>query len=144
MPKLQIKMPTDFLEKMSRLNENFDKVAPKVLEAGAKPLKEKAKSNLISVVGKNTKYKSRSTGASAESIGITPAKQDKDGNWDIKIGIGKSFDSAGTSNALKAMVLEYGKSGQVPKPWLKPAVSSTKKECIEVMKETLDEEIRKV
>ena len=142
MGRLNIRMPDDFLVKLSRLNENADKIAVKVLEAGAKPLKEKAVSNLKAVVGKNTKYKSRSKGDLAESIGITTAKQDKDGNWNIKVGIGDSKDSKGVSNALKASVLEYGKSGQPPKPWLKTATSSSKKECIEVMKSELDKEIR--
>ena len=144
MAKIKIAMPNSFLEKLSRLNDNFDKVAPKVLEAGAKPLKDKAKSNLVSVIGKGTKYESVSTGALAESIGVTTAKQDKDSNWNIKVGIGKSVDSKGTSNALKAMVLEYGKSGQPPKPWLKPAVTSTKKECIKIMIATLDDEVRNI
>jgi hypothetical protein len=51
--------------------------------------------------------------------------------------------SDGDSNAKIANILEYGKSGQPPKPFLKPARSSGRKSCIEVMKAKLDEELKK-
>jgi len=40
-----------------------------------------------------------------------------------------------------AGVLEYGKSGQPPKPFLKPAKSASKKSCIEAMKAKLESEV---
>ena len=119
--KVDIKMPDEFLEKLSGLGARFDEIAPKVLEAGVEPLLNKAKTNLAGAIGRNTKNKSNSTGALLASLGVTPARQDRNGDWDIKVGIGKSKDSTGVSNALKGMVLEYGKHGQPPKPWLKPA-----------------------
>ena len=62
MAKVDFKMPEDFLLKVSRLAEKTDEIVPKVLEAGAEVVYDKVKSNLASVVGKNTKVKSRSTG----------------------------------------------------------------------------------
>ena len=141
MAKVDIKMPDDFLEKLSKLNERFDDIVPRILEAGAEPVINKARANLREVVGKGTKYKSRSTGELVSSLGVTPAKQDREGNWDIKVGIGNSKDSKGVSNALKAMVIEYGKSGQPGKPWLKRTKSSTRKTCIAEMKAKLEKEI---
>lgn len=141
MAKVDMKMPEDFLEKISKLNDRFDEIAPKVLEAGAEPVIANARSNLSEVIGKGTKYKSRSTGELMASLGVTPAKQNRDGNWDIKVGIGNSKDSKGVSNALKAMVIEYGKSGQPAKPWLKRTKSSSRKDCINEMKAKLEKEL---
>jgi hypothetical protein len=50
----------------------------------------------------------------------------------------------GESNAKIANIIEYGKSGQLPKPFLKPARTSSRKACIERMKRKLDEEIGKI
>lgn len=139
--KVDVKLPDEFLEKLSKLNERFDDIVPNVLEAGAEPLIQKARTNLESVVGSGTKYKSRATGELVASLGVTPAKQNSDGNWNIKVGIGDRKDSEGVSNAFKGMVLEYGKSGQPPKPWLKPAKSASKKACIDAMKAKLESEL---
>ena len=38
MAKVQIKMPEDFLLKLSRLGDKTDEILPKVLEAGGVPL----------------------------------------------------------------------------------------------------------
>ena len=111
------------------------------MEAGAEPVIAKARANLSEVIGKGTKYKSRSTGELMASLGVTPAKQNRDGNWDIKVGVGNSKDSKGVSNALKAMVIEYGKSGQPAKPWLKRTKSSSRKDCINEMKAKLEREL---
>lgn len=48
--------------------------------------------------------------------------------------------SDGGSNAKIANILEYGKYGQPPKPFLKPARSQSKNACIETMKAKLQEE----
>jgi hypothetical protein len=50
----------------------------------------------------------------------------------------------GESNAKIANILEYGKSGQPPKPFLKPAKTASRNACIEAMKKKLDEEINKL
>ncbi|HRR37239.1 MAG TPA: HK97 gp10 family phage protein, partial [Clostridia bacterium] len=62
---------------------------------------------------------------------------------DVKIGF-KEPRSDGESNAKIANILEYGKHGQPPKPFLKPAKSKSKDSCIRAMKEKLEEEISKI
>ncbi len=140
MAKSQIKMPEEFLLKVSRLADQTDVIIPKVLEAGGEVVLSKVKSNLSSVVGSGTKEKSRSTGELERSLGLSPAKQNWDGNWDVKIGFAESR-SDGDSNAKIANILEYGKSGQPPKPFLKPARTQSKSACIETMKSKLQEEV---
>jgi len=66
------------------------------------------------------------------------------GNWNIRMGVPISKDRKGVSNALKAAVLEYGKHGQMPRPWLKKTKTASRKACIEVMKNTLDKEIESI
>ena len=61
----------------------------------------------------------------------------------IKIGFSEPRTN-GESNAKIASVIEYGKSGQPPKPFMKPAKSASRKECMTVMINMLDEEVRSI
>jgi HK97 gp10 family phage protein len=137
------KMPEDFLLKVSTLANKTDEIIPRVLEVGGKVVRDKVKSNLQEVVGKDLKSKSRSTGELIKALGVTPAGIDKKGNHDVKVGFDEPR-SDGKSNAKLANILEYGKSGQPPKPFLKPAKSSSRKACIEAMTKKLDEEISRL
>jgi HK97 gp10 family phage protein len=141
MAKVQIKLPTEFEERLSRLGEQTDTIIPKVLEAGGEVVLAKVKSNLSSVVGRGTKEESRSTGELERSLGLSPAKQKRDGSgWDVKIGF-RDPRSDGTSNAKIANVLEYGRHGQTPKPFLKPAKSASKNDCVAAMKSKFESEV---
>ena len=74
MAKVDIKMPEEFLQRVSRLGSNFDPVAERVLEAGGEIVLAKAQSNLSSVVGNGTKYESRSTGELESALGLSSVK----------------------------------------------------------------------
>lgn len=143
MARCDIKMPEEFLLKISRLGEKTDEIVPRVLQAGAQVVEAKIKSNLQAVIGKNTKYKSRSTGQLVSALGISSAKMDRDGNYNVKIGFAEPRSDGG-SNAMIANVLEYGKSGQPPKPFLKPAKSASKAAAINAMVEKLNQEVEKL
>ncbi len=143
MPKIDIKMPEEFLLKVSKLVEKTDEIIPKVLEAGGSVVLPKVKSNLQAVIGNDTKYKSRSTGELVEALGVTSAKQDRDGNFNVKIGFAEPRKD-GESNAKVASILEYGKSGQPAKPFLKPAKSASRKPCIAAMTAALEKEIENI
>ena len=135
-----MKMPEDFLLKISKLGDKTDEIIPKVLEAGGKVVKEKVKSNLQSIIGTNIKDESRSTGELVSALGVSPALIDKNGNSNVKVGFSEPR-SDGKSNSMIAGVLEYGKSGQPPKPFLKPAKSASRKACINAMIEAFDKEV---
>jgi len=136
-------MPEDFLLKVSRLGEKTDEIIPRVLKAGGDVVEKKVKSNLQSVIGKNTKEKSRSTGELVKALGVTSAKQDKDGNFNVKVGFSEPRPD-GNTNAMIASVLEYGKQGQPPKPFLKSALTASKKTCIEAMAKALEQEVENI
>ena len=143
MAKVDIKMPDEFLLKVSKLGSDFDPVAEKVLKAGGEVVFKRTKSNLSAVLGKGTKHESRSTGELEKALGVTSVRLDRNGNHNIKIGFSEPRPD-GESNAKIANILEYGKHGQPAKPFLKPARSASKSECISVMKSTFEEEVKKL
>ena len=143
MAKAEVKMPEELLTKLSRLGEQTDEIAALALKAGGDVVLDKVRSNLEASIGNGTKYDSRSTGELIDSLGMTPVKIDRNGNSNIKIGFSEPR-SDGKSNAMLATVLEYGKSGQPPKPFMKPAQTQSKKECQRVMKEVLEREVSKL
>ena len=143
MAKVQAKLPEEFLQKLSRLGDRTDEISGRVLEAGGEVVLSKVKSNLSSVVGQGTTYEPRSTGELERSIGLSPVKLDRNGNYNIKIGFSEPRSNGG-SNAKLANIIEYGKHGQPAKPFLKPAKSATKSACIEKMKQKFQEEVDNV
>ena len=142
MAKVDIKMPDEFLERISRLGKDFDAVAESVLEAGGEVVLAKAQGNLSGVVGRGTKYDSRSTGELAGAMGLSPAKLDRSGNHNVKIGFAEPRSDGG-SNAKLANILEYGRHGQPAKPFLKPAKTQSKSAAISAMQQKFEEEVEK-
>ena len=140
MAKADVKMPDEFLSRISRLGAQTDSIAEKVLQAGGEVALAKVKSNLKSVVGSGIKSKSRSTGELERPLGLSPVMVDKSGNHDIKVGFSEPRTDGG-SNAKIANILEYGTSGQSAKPFLKPAKSAVKKQCVEAMKSAFEKEV---
>ena len=143
MAKATFQMPEDFLLKLSRLQDRTDDIIPRVLKAGGEVVEAKIKNNLQSVIGKGTKEESRSTGELVSALGVSSAKQDRDGNFNVKVGFSEPRPD-GKSNAMVAGVLEYGKHGQPPKPFLKPAKSASKKACVDAMATAFEEEVQNI
>lgn len=143
MAKCTVKLPEELLAKLSKLGSNCDAVAERVLKAGSDVVLSKVKSNLSAVIGSGVKFDKRSTGELEHSLGVTPVKVDKEGNHNVKIGFSEPR-SDGESNAKIATIIEYGKSGQPPKPFMKPAKSATKAACVSAMKRKLEEEVEKL
>ncbi|MGN0477729.1 MAG: HK97-gp10 family putative phage morphogenesis protein [Ruminococcus sp.] len=141
MAKVQMMMPDDFLKRLSKLEKHTDEITEAVLKEGAKVVLSNFKSSLNEVIGKDLKYKSRSTGLLVSSLGISKPLMDRNGNFDIKIGFAEPRDG-NESNAKIATVIEYGKQGQPPKPFLKPAKTSSKKACVKAMVDTFEQEVK--
>ena len=142
MAKAEIKMPDDFLERVSKLADRTDDIVPRVLDAGGKVMLAKVKGNLQAVIGK-TKYPSRTTGKLVGALGVSGARMDRDGNYNVKVGFSEPR-SDGESNAKIANIIEHGKHGQPAKPFLKPAKSAVEDACIDAMKSKLEEEINQI
>ena len=139
---MTLKLPDDLADRLSDLQKRSDTLVKKALEEGSKVVLKQAQSNLNSVVGKGTKYDSRATGELERSLGLSPVKENGAGR-DIKVGFSEPH-SGGVSNAMLAALLEYGKHGQPAKPFLKPAKTASRQECIDAMTKALDEEVEKL
>ena len=136
-------LPENFLKSISSLERNTDDITEKVLNEGAKVVLKYFKENLHSVIGKDLKYKSRSTGKLVSSLGISKPLMDRNGNFNIKIGFAEPRDG-NESNAKIATVIEYGKQGQPPKPFLKQTKKRSKKPAQEAMIKKFEEETKKL
>ncbi len=135
MARVSIRLPVDFEKRLSRLADKTDEIIPKVLEAGGEVVLAKVRSNLQSVLSPNA------TGELERSLGLSPAKQKRDGSgWDIKAGFNEPR-SDGESNAKIANIIEYGKYNQPARPFLKPARSASRKAAIEAMTEKFNTEV---
>ena len=143
MAKCTVQMPDDFLSKISRLGEKTDDIIPRVLDAGAKIVEGKVRSNLSAVIGSGTKEESRSTGQLLNALGTSKALQDSNGDFNVKVGFAENRND-GVSNAMLANIIEYGKHGQPPKPFLKKAKSQSKKACVQAMIDKLESEVEKI
>ena len=139
MAKVTIKMPTTLMDQLAKAAEKTDAAIPKALEAGGKVVYEKMQANLHAAIGRGTKYKSRSTGKLLGALGVSPVKVNDEGNYDVKVGFDENRGDA--NNAMLANLLEYGKHGQPPKPFLKRTKSSSQTPCIEAMQSVLKEEL---
>ena len=142
MAKVSIKLPDEFLKKLSSLGERTDEVAKKALTEGGEIILARTRANLIGVIGKNLKGESRSTGQLVSSLGLSPVMVDRNGNYNIKIGFDEYRDD-GSSNAGVANIIEYGKHGQPAKPFLAPAKRQVGNQALERMKQVIEEEITK-
>ena len=143
MAKMTAKMPDALIAKLTRLGSKTDEVCEKALKAGAEVAEKAVSSNLSAVIGKGTKYDSRSTGQLEKALGVSPVKVDAKGNYDIKVGFAEPRSDGG-SNAKIANILEYGKHGQPPKPFLKPAKSKARRQIMAAMTDTLEREMNDI
>ena len=143
MAKAEMKMPEDFLLKISKLGSNFDSVADTVLQAGGEVVLKKVKSNHLIRYRQRDKVQIPHHGELEGALGLSPSKLNRDGNHDIKVGFAEPRSDGG-SNAKLANILEYGKHGQPAKPFLKPAKTASRQECIDAMTKALDEEVEKL
>ena len=143
MAKATMKMPDDFMRKISTLGNKTDEVMKNVLESGAEVVQSTVRTNLSTAIGTGTKLPSKSTGQLEQALGVTPVLIDKDGNSNIKIGFAENR-SDGESNAKIANMLEYGTSKMQAKPFLAPAKSKSRIPCKKAMIQKLEEEINRV
>lgn len=83
MAKVQMLMPDDFLEKLSKLGKKTDEITKEVLKAGGEVALAKVKSNLDAVIGRGLTRDSRSTGELQKALGVSPPLLDRNGNYNV-------------------------------------------------------------
>lgn len=129
MAKFDVTPPDELMTALSKMGD-IDKIAPRMLEAGILPVESSASK------GAN-RY--RRTGQMADSVVKNKPKKGKDG-WGCSVTFKGKDKKTGVRNAQKAFVIEYGKSGQSPQPFVRPAVISAEKEAVQSMQEVFEYE----
>lgn len=141
MAKMDITAPTSFEDAIIRLAGNAPRVLDKACEAGAEVLEKEVRKKLSSAIGSNNVRESESTGQLLKALGTTPAKTDKSGVHNAKVGFAENRRD-GVSNAKIATVLEYGGVHQKPRAFFAPAKKSAKKKVIDTMQKVLEEGLK--
>lgn len=139
MARMTFKAGDEYALKLSRLGKATDEVAKKAIYKGAGVVTDAVRKNLRRVLSES-KY---STGDLEESLGITPIDQDKDGNYNAKVGF-DGYDQKGVPNQLKARVIESGSSKVQKRPFVRPALKESKKEAVRAMEKAVDEETKRI
>ena len=137
MARMAFKAGDEYVLRLSRYAANSDEISKKAIYAASKIVADKIKDNLEGVLSPYA------TGELAQSFGIAAIDQDKDGNWNTKLGF-DGYDSNKVPNQLKARVLESGSSQQPKRPFVRPAVNATKYQAQLEMAQIIDDEIKKI
>ena len=149
-----IRFDDDFSKKLAALGNRTDEILGKAMTAGAEAALPIARAELQGAISGDTKGSSRSTGELVDSLGISPVMVDNKGVTNVKIGFSeprrhqyaakKKRSYYTVTNAMIANVLEYGKSGQPPRPWLKRAKTKAAKVFRAKAQEIIDKEVEKL
>ena len=144
----------DFSKKLAALGSHTDEILEKAMSAGAEAALPIVRAELQSAIGGDTKVQSRSTGELVDSLGISPVMVNNNGITNVKIGFSeprrhqyaakKKRSYYTVTNAMIANVLEYGKHGQPPRPWLKRAKTQATKVFRAKAQEIIDKEVEKL
>lgn len=138
MAKITFNLGEDYALRLSALADRSDATAKRAIYEAAGIVADRIRANLNANLAGST----QSTGALADSLGVTSVSLDRNGNWNAKIGF-DGYDEKGVPNQLKARVMESGSSKVKKRPFVRPAVNATKKAAVEAMQKVIDEEIEK-
>lgn len=155
MAKLEFSYPVQFEQLLKKLSgDQLRTVCEKAVTAAGKVMLTEAKKQLKSVIGTNPsterdkRHGSRSTGELVESIGVSPCFQNRKGEFNVKVGFKEPRQHKTTAkeqtNAEIANVLEHGRHGQPPRPFMKKAKNKAKKAALEEMERVFTEEVDKL
>lgn len=141
MADLGFNIPDDYLSDL--LDNNFDELAPEMLNEVIPTLETSIKRHLTGVIHGGT-------GELAGSVAVTRPKKTKTDAWIGNVyikGKSKNYYYGSTthsrkyavSNALKAIWLNYGNAHQGARPWLTPAVMSCQTEILDKLQKKWEE-----
>lgn len=159
MARYAFKAGEEWARKLSRLSANQREVAGKAIYAGAKVVADKIKSNIESLPEESFRYLHNGDKFSGvpkeqkkdlkESFGVARIDVDANGDYNTKLG----FDGYGSQpskkypqglpNQLLARAIESGSSVREKHPFVRPAVTATKRTAQAEMARVVDEEIKK-
>ena len=137
MARITFKAGDDYMLRLLKTANRSEAIMKEAIHEGAHILTDEIRANLE----KNLAGSTQSTGALAESLGITKIQKDETGFWNAKIGF-DGYDEKGVPNQLKARVMESGSSTVRKRPFVRPAVNAKRKEVEAAMERVIMEEIK--
>lgn len=159
MAKMIISAELDnFINELERFANDEPDIAKEVVNAGAQPVADRIRETLYKLQEEPFHRLSESEEFSAvplrqkndllNSMGITPADVDKEGNTNVKIGFDgygklktKKYPN-GVPNALLARAIESGSSVRKKTPFVRPAVNKSRNAAIAEMDKVLNEKVK--
>lgn len=160
MAKATVLKDASIADQLQKLSGRTEEVAKKAIYAGAKILTDEIRSNLENLPEDQFRYLQEGEKFNGvpkdqkkdleESLGVTPIKRDKHGDWNAKIGFDGygSFPTKkypkGVPNNILARSIESGSSVRQKTPFVRPAIRKKKKEVLAAMQTVVDEEISKM
>ena len=115
--------------------QNDKSAAERILNAGLEVAEKQVRTELQRV------QSDEATGQLLNSLGTTPIKMDRNGNWNGKVGF-HGYDKNGVPNQLKARVMESGTSKRKKRPFIRPALNKCRQAAEEAMIKAGEEIIR--
>lgn len=154
MATITFKNGDEYMIRLERLSDQSEEIIKKAIYPAADLVTNKIRENLqaeindpsSAAVSKKSLFKKKSqksTGDLLDSLGITPIRKDGNDYWNAKIGF-DGYDRKGVPNQLKARAIERGTSKMRERPFVKPAVASTRKQAQQLMQQVIDEETEKI
>lgn len=160
MAKMTVNLGEDYCLKLSALAAGSEEIATRALFEAADVVADKVRANIEGLPEENFRYL---TGDDIfdgvpptqkkdllDSFGVTPIQRDANGVLTVKIGFDgygrfptKTYPN-GLPNQLLACSIESGSSWRRKHPFVRPAVTATRKEALEVMQKVIDEETEKI
>ena len=125
-----------YLTQLEQLGQRSRGICKMAVYDGAGIVADQVRENLERVLSPDA------TGQLEASMGISKMRDD---NGFINVVIGfDGYDRKGVANQLKANVLESGSTKQRKRPFMRPAVNTSRKKAEAKMAETIDREIEKL
>ena len=160
MAKITLKTSTQFQVSMDRLGEAADGICKMAIYEGAAIMADQIKKNLDALPTDKFRYLrggDKFAGVPEpqkqdlkNALGISPMKQDENGDWNAKIG----FDGYGSTetdkypggvpNSLLARAVESGSFVRAKTPFVRPAINGARNKAKKAMADKADEEIKKI
>lgn len=158
MARMTIKGLDEYASKLSQYSNNFSETAERAVKAGASPVADEIRrsiSNLSEDKFRRLQEGDKFSGAPLpqkkdllDSMGITPASVNRNGDTNVKIGFSgygshktKKYKS-GLPNALLARAIESGSSVRKKTPFVRQAVARTKSRSIEEITKVIETDLK--
>lgn len=160
MATIKLKAGDDYLKRLSQLEGRTDEISKAAIYEGAGIVADQIKANLQAIPEDTFRYLRdgdkfsglpRSQKVSLDkSFGIAPISRDTAGDWNTKLGFDGYQQTEtncypnGLPNALLARAVESGSPVRQKHPFVRPAVTRTRKPCLEKMRQTADEKCKEI